>query len=328
MPKNVLVTGGAGFIGSHIVEELAKRGYNVVAYDNCFLGKPENVKPIIDRYPNRVVFIRGDVLDFELLLKVVEEYDINAVIHMAAQSSSPMFFPSPKQAIRVNLEGFLNFLELGRMGQIEKIVYASTSSLYSAFYPPHREDLPVIPRTYYEYSMFIREHLARIYYDYYGIECIGMRFFSIYGPREEHKGKFANMVSQFIWCILRGKSPIIFGNGTQTRDFTFVKDAALACILALEKKGLGAEVFNVGTGRETDFNTLWKLINEIMGTNIKAIYKPNPIKNYVYRTCADTRKAEKILGFKAQTDLETGIRITVEYYRKLFEKDPNKIPEV
>ncbi|MEX2690864.1 MAG: SDR family NAD(P)-dependent oxidoreductase [Candidatus Njordarchaeum guaymaensis] len=319
MGKTVLVTGGAGFIGSNIVEELLNRGYNVIVIDNLSLGKTKNIKHLLENNADKIRFIEGDVRDIKILSDLADEIDF--IIHEAAASSLPMFVPDPREGVKVNVLGFLNILEIARThDNIRRIVYATTSSLYGALEPPHREDMPVIPRTFYEYSMYAREHAARIYYDLYNVEAVGVRYFSIYGPHEEHKGKFANIVTQFMWMLMRGEMPVIYGDGTQTRDFTFVKDAARATILAMEKPDLGADIFNVGTGRETTFNDVIQLIGRLIGIPVKPKYVKNPIKNYVYRTQADTTKAEKILGFRAKVSLEEGMKKTYEYYKKKFEQ--------
>ncbi len=325
---SVLVSGGAGFIGSHLVEGLAERGFRVIALDNLFLGRPQNLRSVMERFPDRVVFVRGDVCDADLVFRLVRDYEVSAIFHQAATSSAPMFIPDPRKGVEANVLGFLNILEAARRFDVPKVIYASTSSVYNVHEPPHREDMVIKPRTFYEYSLWVREHAAWIYWDFYRIETVGLRYFSIYGPREEHKGRYANVISQFIWKILRGESPVIFGDGSQTRDFTFVKDVVKANILAIEKKGIGGEVFNVGTGRETTFNEVVKLINQVLGTSVQPKYVPNPIKNYVYRTRADTSKAEKVLGFKAETDLLTGIKITAEYYKELYEQNPDAIPKI
>lgn len=272
----------------------------------------------MEAYPDRVIFVEGDVRDAELIFKIVKEHEIEAISHQAAVSSAPMFVPDPREGVEANIQGFLNVLEAARRFNIKKVVYASTSSIYNILPPPHREDMHVQPRTFYEYSLWMREHAAKIYYDLHGIETIGLRYFSIYGTREQHKGKYANIVSQFLWKMMKGEAPVIFGDGTQTRDFTYVKDVAEANIIAIEKKGLGGEVFNIGTGKETTFNEIVQLLNKVLGTNIQPQYVPNPIKNYVYRTQADTTKAEKQLGFKAKTTLEEGIKIITEYYKKIY----------
>lgn len=314
----VLVTGGAGFIGSHVVEELLKNEHEVVVIDNFYLGKPDNLKDLLERYGSKLVFIRGDVRNEELIMDIARKHEIEAVSHQAAVSSAPMFIPDPREGVDANICGFLNILEAARRFDFRKVVYASTSSIYNVLEPPHKEDMIVKPRTFYEYSLWMREHAASIYYDLYKIETIGFRYFSIYGPREQHKGRYANIISQFIWKMMRNEQPVIYGDGSQTRDFTFVKDAARANIIALENNGVGGEVFNIGTGKETSFNEIVALINKYLGTNIKPKYEPNPIKNYVYRTQADTSKAEKILGFRAKVDLDTGIKITIEYYKKIL----------
>ena len=147
---NILVTGGAGFIGSHVVEELVKKGHKVVAIDNLYLGKPENLKEIMEAYPDRVIFIQGDVRDAELIMKIVKEHEIEAISHQAAVSSAPMFIPDPREGVEANIIGFLNILEAARRFDIEKVVYASTSSIYNILPPPHREDMNVKSIIFYE----------------------------------------------------------------------------------------------------------------------------------------------------------------------------------
>ena len=313
MPKKVLVTGGAGFIGSNIVEGLLEAGFEVVAVDNLFLGVKDYWSEFEERFGDRFSGVVGDVRDYKLLGRVAS--DVDFVVHMAAASSLPMFVPDPREGVEVNILGFLNVLELARRhDNVDKVIYASTSSIYGAFVPPHREDLPVFPRMFYEYSMYAREHAARIYNDLYGVKAFGLRFFSIYGPREQHKGKFANIVTQFLWLMRKGERPVIFGDGSQTRDFTFVKDVVEVVKRIIDNDKLELEVFNVGTGVETTFNEVVSLLNDVLGTSIEPIYKENPIKNYVYRTQADTRKIVKLLGYKPSTPLSEGLKFIKEYY--------------
>ena len=213
---------------------------------------------------------------------------------------------------------------MARRFNIKKVIYASTSSLYGDFEPPHREDMNVYPRTLYEYTMFAREHLARTYYWAFGVKSIGLRYFSVYGPNELHKGRYANVITQFLWCLLKRKQPVIYGDGLQTRDFTFVLDVAEATIMAMESEDIECDIFNVGTGVETTFREIVRMLNNALGTDIRAKYVPNPIKKYVYRTKADTTKAEKILGFKARVDVKSGIEKMVEIYSKLVDKIPDE----
>lgn len=317
---SVLVTGGCGFIGSNIVRILLEKGYNVYVLDNYFLGKRENVEILGSKYRGKIKIIEGDVRDTQLLSDIIKKCDY--VIHEAAVSSAPMFNKDPREGIYVNISGFCNVLELSRRFGIKKVVYASTSSLYSAFSPPHREDLPVYPRTFYEYTMFAREHMARIYYETYGLRSVGMRYFSIYGPNELHKLRYANIITQFLWRMLKNKPPVIYGDGSQTRDFTYVEDAAIATIMAMENEDVECDVLNVGTGRETTFKQIVKLLNNALGKNIEPIYVENPIKKYVYRTCADITKIQRVLGFKPKVTVEEGIERQVRTYSALIDKIP------
>ena len=178
--------------------------------------------------------------------------------------------------------------------------------------------MPVKPGSFYEYSFYVREQAAELYAELYGLRVVGLRYFSVYGPHEEYKGRYANNISQFLWDMLKGKGPVLYGDGMQTRDFTYIDDVVEANILAM-RSGLKGEVINVGTGVETTFNEIIKLLNAELGTNIEPTYIPNPIKNYVYRTQADTSKAYRLLKFKARTKLRAGIKRTTEFYLKTAE---------
>lgn len=302
-----LVTGGAGFIGSNIVWRLVGNGNEVEVIDEMSLGNPKNLPQ-----SGRLKIIKGDVRDRVLLEDAFGRAD--GVFFDAARSSSPMFTPDPRDGVEVNVMGFMNALEAARKRDVP-IVYASTSSLYSRCNPPHREDMQVVPGSFYEYSFLAREMAARLYYDLYGVKAVGLRYFSVYGPREEFKGKYANNISQFAWEMMKGRSPVIYGDGTQTRDFVFVSDVVEANLLAMENAArAGGEVFNVGTGVETTFNKVVEILAEELGAQIRPTYVENPIKNYVRRTLADTSKAAQGLGFMAKVPLREGIRKTLQYY--------------
>ena len=298
----VLVTGGAGFIGSNITERLVRDGHETVVLDDCFLGCSANVKDVV----NRIEFVKGSVLDKDLVSRVMEGVDY--VFHEAAHSSAPMFKEDPRPGIAVNVDGFLNVMEEARKAGVRRVVYASTSSLYSAVKPPHREDVQIMPGSWYEFGLFCREHISRLYYKLYGLESVGLRYFSVYGPHEEAKGKYANLISQFLWDMKAGKRPVVYGDGSQTRDFTFVDDVVEANMLALAAKGVAGDVFNVGTGKTTSINGMIGLLNKAMKTDLEPEYVKNPISNYVQDTLADTKKAEKLLKFRAKVALEEGIR--------------------
>lgn len=294
----ILVTGGAGFIGSNLAEELAKRGHEVVALDNFYLGTRKNLKGL------NVKIIDGDIRDKDVVNKASDGVDV--IFNQAAASSSPMFMKNLRDAVSVNVDGFINVLNAARENSA-KIVYASTSSIYANLHPPLREEMKVIPPNFYSVTKLFNEQLAAVYTSEYNIDTVGFRYTSVYGPKEEDKGVFANLVSQFLWALQKGEQPVIYGSGEQTRDFVYVKDVVAANILAMEK-GKGSEVFNVGTGVATSLNALVALLNRLLGKNIRPKYIKMPVKNYIDTQLADISKIKRALGFEPKYTLEAGIK--------------------
>ncbi|MCX5781222.1 MAG: NAD-dependent epimerase/dehydratase family protein, partial [Elusimicrobia bacterium] len=187
------------------------------------------------------------------------------------------------------------------------VVYASTSSMYGNNPPPLREDMKVVSPNFYAATKVAGEDLARVFFEQYGTVTIGLRYMSVYGPRERSKGIFANMVSQFLWAMQKNEQPIIYGDGSQTRDFVFVKDVVSAHLLAMKLKKAG-EIFNVGTGKATSLNQLVDILNNVLGKNIKAKHIEMPVKNYINTQLADITKARKMLGYEPKYELEDGIK--------------------
>jgi len=297
----IVVTGGAGFIGSNLVEDLVRRGRNVTVIDNFSTGSMENLKSV----RGKVKVIRASCSKLPKLRLPRTEL----VFHVGIPSSSPMYRENPL-LVGEAINDFINVLEFAKKNR-SKIVYASTSSMYCRCPPPHRENMASEPFDYYTEARLVMERLARMYHELHGVNSVGMRFFSVYGPHEQAKGRYANVVSQFLWAMRDGKAPVIYGDGTQTRDFVHVSDVVKACLKAAEVE-LGCEVINVGTGKSASFNRVIELLNEFMGKSIKPRYLPNPIKNYVYRTLADLTKASKLLGYKPDVSLEDGIKRLVD----------------
>ena len=290
----VVVTGGCGFIGSNLVERLVKEGHSVVVFDNLHTGSLKNIERLNVEFFNE---------PYSKLDELVPEAEV--IFHLGIPSSSPMYKKNPKlvgKAINDAIEVLEYAKKIGC-----KVVYASSSSIYNGNPVPYREDMPVYVTDYYTECRYAIERLAKLYHSLFGVKSVGLRFFSVYGPKEEFKKQYANIVSQFLWAMRRDEQPVIFGDGTQTRDFTHVYDVVDALLLAW-KKDFECEIFNVGTGVAHSFNEVVEILNRILGKNIKPIYRPNPIKNYVYHTLADTTKAEKLLGFKAKISLEEGLR--------------------
>ncbi len=299
--KEILVTGGAGFIGSNLVHRLYKKNH-VYVMDDLQTGSLGNLKDIV----SDVDFIKDRIEN-------IKNYclDVDYIFHIGIYSSSPMYRDNPL-LIGNAINDMINILELAKKHK-SKIVYASTSSIYSGIKPPHRED--VIPEVsdFYTEARIPMERISQLYDKLYGMDISAMRFFSIYGYHEKSKKIFANLVSQFLWDMHENKSPILYGDGEQRRDFVFVDDLVDALVLAaLNNKGFN--VYNVGTGKNYSLNQLVDIVNKHLKTNVKPEYIKMPIKNYVHETLADTKKPEEKLGFKAKISLDEGIDKLIKYY--------------
>ncbi len=293
---STLVTGGAGFIGSNLVEELLASGEDVVVLDNMHTGSPINLEGL-----------KGSLKIIKARCNDLPGMDLHPekIYHLGIPSSSPMYKKNP-YLVGEALNGFTAVFELAkRCGA--RVVYASSSSLYNGLLPPHREDMTIQVADYYTEARLAMERMAELYKQLYNMNSVGLRFFSVYGPKEEAKKEYANMVTQFLWEMRAGKTPVIFGDGSQTRDFTYVKDVVHALQLAMKSDYHG--ILNVGTGKAYSFNDVVEILNKNMGLAIKPQHVENPIKNYVMQTQADTAKAERTLGFKAKWNLEDGVKV-------------------
>jgi len=297
-----VVTGGAGFVGSHLAEALLKRGHEVVVLDNLTLGKMENVPKGAKIAVARASMIRAWNLKCD------------CVFHLGMPSSSPMYKGNPR-LVGETINDAISIFKFASDKKI-KVVVASTSSVYNGNPIPWREDMPIHVTDFYTECRYAIERLAKLYHDLYGLKVVILRLFSVYGPREEHKGEYANIVSQMIWSAMRKEPFIVYGDGSQSRDFIYVSDVVEAFIKAMEAD-IDYDVFNVGFGKNYSFNEVAKMISDVLGREVRLVHKPNPIKNYVYHTLADTTKAEKVLGFKAKTTLREGIEKTIKAYSAL-----------
>ena len=300
--KRVLVTGGAGFIGSNLANHLAADN-DVVAIDNEYLGTASNLS-------DEVEFVQADVLDEDL------PTDVDVVYHLAALSSRQMLEENPRQGARVNVEGFVNVVEQAHADGCETVVYASTSSAYGSRTEPSPEDMELEAATGYDASMLGRERYAEYYNNFYDdLSCAGMRFFSVYqgyGGNEGHKGEYANTISQFADKIASGESPVLWGDGSQTRDFTHVDDIVRGLVTTAEHELVG--VYNLGTCQAYSFNEMVDHINDVLDTDVEPEYEPIPLENYVHDTCADISKITAATGWEPQISFEEGVRRVCEPY--------------
>ena len=300
--QRVLVTGGAGFIGSNLANHLAAHN-DVTAVDDCYLGTPENLNDDVE-------FVDASVVDEDL------PTDVDVVFHLAALSSYKMHEENPAQGARVNVEGFVNTIEQARQDGCDTVVYATTSSIYGDRTEPSPETMDVEARTGYEASKLARERYAEYFHNFHEMTLAGMRFFSVYqgfGGAEEHKGEFANTVAQFTDKIANGERPELFGDGTQTRDFTHVDDVVRACELAADHKLQG--IYNVGTEESYSFNEMIELINDELGTDVEPIYIENPLAEYVHDTMADYSKLHEATGWEPIIAFEEGVSRVCDPYQ-------------
>jgi UDP-glucose 4-epimerase len=299
----VLVTGGAGFIGSNLANALSVDN-DVFVVDDGYLGTPENLR-------DDVTLRERSVLDDDL------PTDVDAVFHLAALSSYAMHEEQPRQGARVNVEGFVNVVEQARQDGCETVVYASTSSIYGSRTDPSPEEMPVTVNTGYEASKMARERYGEYFSNHYDMSMAGLRFFSVYqgyGGAEEHKGEYANVIAQFAEDIAHDRQPELYGDGTQTRDFTHIDDIVRGLELAADHELDG--IYNLGTGESYDFNTVVDLINEELGTEVEPTYVENPIPEdvYVHDTCADATKMRAATGWEPEISFREGLRKVCAQY--------------
>lgn len=300
--KRVVITGGAGFIGSNLVEKLVADN-EVLVIDNLHTGDYSNLK---DFESENLRVLNQDAKSIGNI-----DYDADVIFHLGFYSASPMYREEPQLVAEV-VSGMISVLEYAREREAP-VVFSSTSSIYNGVTPPHKEDIiPAVTDLYTE-GRIASERVGELYNKLHGVNVAAMRFFSVYGYHEKAKGGYANLASQFLWDMKQGKAPVIYGDGTQRRDFIFATDVVDALIKASENKGY--DVFNVGFGKNYSLNELVDKLNALLGTSIQPEYIEMPVKNYVMETLADTSKAEKKLGFKASIDLDAGLKLINNYYR-------------
>jgi len=309
--SKAIVTGGAGFIGSHLVQELLKRGYQVSILDNLSTGKFSNVEPVL--ISKDAEFVRGSISDLRLLRKVLSGADY--VFHQAALPSVPRSIKNPRASHITNATGTLNVLLAARDSGVKKVVFASSSSVYGDTPTlPKVEDMAPNPQSPYAVTKLAAEQYCRVFERVYGLNTACLRYFNVYGPRQDPGSLYAAVIPLFINSALTGKSPVIFGDGEQTRDFTYVKDVVTANILAAEGPATG--VFNVGSGSRVTINRLAQLIIKIVGdSKIKVVHR-EARSGDILHSLADISLAGTF-GYRPRYTLEEGLPEVVEYLRQL-----------
>ena len=306
----VLVTGGAGFIGSNLVEDLVSQDYNVRVLDNFETGKIEKLSGL----ENKIELIKGDIRDVELVKKAIKGVDY--ISHQAALPSMLKSIEEPIPTTEVNILGTLNILLAARDSGVQRIVYASSSSVYAGIDElPKRESMKMIPTSPYGLTKIANEHYFKIFHDIYGLKSVGLRYFNVFGPKQDPKSEYAAVIPKFINLMLNDKRPPIYGDGKQTRDFTFVKDVTMINIISFKAKKADGNAYNIAEGKQTSINDLVKRINEILDKNIKPVYQ-DPRPGDPKYSEADISKAVKNLGYKPKYGFGEGLKLTVKWFSK------------
>ena len=305
-----IVTGGAGFIGSHIVEELAQQKHEVVIFDNLFSGKLENFQSFLKK--KGVRFVKGSITDLPLLEKNFEGAD--GIFHEGAIASVPRSIANPLATNEANVTGTLNVLIASRDCDVRKVLFASSSSVYGNTPTlPKREDMTPDPLSPYAVSKITGEHYLKVFSEVYGLKTLSLRYFNVFGPRQDPKSEYAAVIPRFITKIFSHESPTIYGDGSQTRDFTYVKDVVQANIRAMESDAEG--VFNVAYCKRIDLNELAYQIMEITGITVPLVYEP-PRTGDVRDSLADIRRAQEAFGYAPEYTVRRGLEETIAWYRK------------
>jgi len=305
-----LVTGGAGFIGSHIVEALAKNGDTVRVLDNLLTGKRENLDPFL----NRIRFIEGDIRDLDTCRQAVEGAD--HVLHQAALASVPRSVENPLLTHEINVTGTLNLLVAARDAGARSFVLASSSAVYGDESSPSKlegkEGRPLSP---YAIHKLLGEKYGQIFHDIFGLKTVALRYFNVFGPRQDPTSQYAAVIPLFITKVLQGQSPVIYGDGEQSRDFIHVRNVVEANIMAAESAAVGGESINVACGEKLTVNALLAAVNEVLGTDIRPVYadpRPGDIKH----STADISKARRLMGYTPGVSFLDGLKETIAWYKK------------
>ncbi|MBL7892954.1 MAG: SDR family oxidoreductase [Bacteroidia bacterium] len=319
--NSFLVTGGAGFIGSNIVEYLLKfNAGKVVVLDNLSTGFEENIKPYISS--SNFKFINGDICNLGDCAKACE--GISYIFHQAALGSVPRSIKNPLATNEVNVNGFLNMLVAARDKGVKRFVYASSSSVYGdSKQTPKTEENIGNALSPYAVSKRTNELYGNVFAHNYNMEIIGLRYFNIFGPRQNPKGEYAAAIPLFMDALLKNQSPYINGDGEQSRDFTFVENAVQANIKAMfasNKDALG-QVYNIAVGEKISVNSLFNILKELSGTSVNAMHREDRVGD-VRNSLADISKAKRLIGYEPQIKMQEGLKTTLNWFSKYFGYQP------
>jgi UDP-N-acetylglucosamine/UDP-N-acetyl-alpha-D-glucosaminouronate 4-epimerase len=306
-----LVTGGGGFIGSHLVDRLLREGYSVRVLDNFATGHRENLVPMLDE----IELVEGDIQSYERVHTAVKGCEV--VFHLAALPSVPRSVQDPLTSNASNVTGTLNVLLTARDEEVRRVVAASSSSVYGANPDlPKREDMPTVPIAPYAVSKLAAENYCRSFFNVYGLETVALRYFNVFGPRQDPLSQYAAVIPRFITAVLAGGQPLIHGDGEQSRDFTYIDNAVEANVLAASAPDVAGETFNIACGDRISLNDLIAELEAITGEEITPIHddaRPGDVRH----SLADISRAAEKLGYTPAVDLQSGVRRTFDYFANL-----------
>jgi UDP-glucose 4-epimerase len=310
--KSILVTGGAGFIGSNLTEALLKQGHRVRVLDDFSTGKKENL--IFGKDHEGLEVIEGNIRDIETCRRAAE--GVEFVFHQAALPSVQRSVEDPLISNSVNAEGTLNVLFAARDAGAKRVIYAASSSVYGDTPTlPKREEMPPNPLSPYGLQKYIGEQYCRLFFQLYGLETVSLRYFNIFGPRQDPASIYSAVIPKFISALIEGRSPVIFGDGKQSRDFTYIDNVVRANLLAMSADRLQGEAINIACGKRTSLNQLLRILKKILGSRQPPVYE-EPRQGDVKHSLADIRKGKEVLGYEPIVGIEAGLEMTVEFFRK------------
>ena len=309
-----LVTGGAGFIGSNIVDELVKRGQEVVVLDDLSAGKETNLAAVRDKIDLHI----GTITDLAAVQSACK--GVHYVIHLAARTSVPRSVLNPLESNHVNIDGTLNVLVAARDAQVRRFVFAASSSAYGETPTlPKVETMPAQPISPYGVTKYVGEMYAQVFGRVYGLENACIRYFNVFGPRQDPTSQYSGVLSRFMLAVIEGQAPVIYGDGEQSRDFTYVENVVDETLRACEADGASGLVFNGGTGARITLNQVLKMLSRITGQTIQAKYDA-PRNGDIRDSQADVSLARKILGYEPRVQFEEGLKRTWEWSKNTYAK--------
>ena len=310
--SKILVTGGGGFIGSHLTEALLKKGYEVRILDDFSTGKRENL--IFEQVYSGLEIIEGDIRDLESCRRATA--GVEYVFHQAALPSVQRSVEDPITSNSVNAGGTLNILLAARDAGVKRVMYAASSSVYGDTPTlPKREKMPSTPLSPYALQKYMGEEYCRLFYTLYGLETVCLRYFNIFGPKQDPNSLYSAVIPKFIDALASGRPPTVYGDGEQSRDFTYIQNVVHANLLAMEAGHLKGEAINIACGDRVSLNQLLTMLKEILDVKTDAVYEEPRIGD-VKHSLADIRKAKKMLNYTPKVDIREGLKETVEYFKK------------